>query len=87
MFLCDNQWKQILKQIFWKTKTSFKKLEYCLLVESTKIENASFLYKTTIPEVNVKTNRMISTETITKNGVLPVLTYFLKFLLQFKNPL
>ena len=29
-----------------------KKLEYCSLVESTKIENASFLYKT-ISEANV----------------------------------
>ena len=29
-----------LKQIFWKTKTCFKKLEYCFLVESTNIKNA-----------------------------------------------
>ena len=35
-----------LKQIFWKAKTFFKTLEYCFLVESTKIENASFSYKT-----------------------------------------
>ena len=45
-----------LKQIFWKTKTFFKKLEYRFLVESTKIENASFPYKTSISEANVKTN-------------------------------
>ena len=32
------------------------------MVESTKIENASFSYKTTISEVNVKTNRMMSTK-------------------------
>ena len=32
----------ILTQIFWKTKNFFKKLEYCILVESTKIENASY---------------------------------------------
>ena len=50
-----------LKQIFWKTKTFFKKLEYCLLVENTKIENASFPLKTAISEVNVMTNRMVST--------------------------
>ena len=29
-----------VKQIFWKTKTFFKKLEYQFLIESTKIENA-----------------------------------------------
>ena len=49
-----------LKQIFWKMKNFFKKLEYCFLVESTKIVNASFLYKTAISEANVKTNRIAS---------------------------
>ena len=34
------------------------------LVESTKIENATFPYKTAISEANVKTNRMVSTEWI-----------------------
>ena len=33
-----------LKQIFWKTKSFFKRLEYCFIVESTKIENASSQY-------------------------------------------
>ena len=47
-----------LKQIFWKTKTLFKKLEYLFLVESTKIDNATFPYKTALSEANVKTNRM-----------------------------
>ena len=51
-----------LKQIFWKTKTFFKKLEYRFLVESTKIENASFPYKTAISEANVKTNKMVTTK-------------------------
>ena len=51
-----------LKQIFWKTKTFFEKLENRFLVESTNIENASFLYKAAISEVNVKTNRMLSTK-------------------------
>ena len=37
-------------------------LEYRFLVESTKIENASFPYKTAISEANVKTNRMVSTK-------------------------
>ena len=31
-----------LKQIFLKTHTFFKKLEYRFLVQSTKIENATF---------------------------------------------
>ena len=51
MFLCDNQWKfwtfsiiKFLKWIFCKTETFFKKLENRF--ETTKIENASFLYKT-----------------------------------------
>ena len=35
-----------------------KKLEYRFLVESVKIENASFPYKSAISEVNVKTNAM-----------------------------
>ena len=43
-----------------KTKNFFKKLEYRFLVESTKIENASFPYKTTISEANVNTNKMVS---------------------------
>ena len=50
------------KWIFWKTKTFFKKLEYYFLVESTKIENASFPYKTAISEANVKTITMVSTK-------------------------
>ena len=51
-----------LKQIFWKTKTFLKKLELNFLVESTKIKNALFPYKTTISEANVKTNKMVSTK-------------------------
>ena len=43
-------------------KTLFKKLEYQILVESTKIENAPFPYKTATSEANVKTNRVVSTK-------------------------
>ena len=39
-----------------QTKIFLKKLEYCFLVESTKIENLSFRYKTVISDANVKTN-------------------------------
>ena len=51
-----------LKQIFWKTKTFFKKLEYRFLVETTKIENTSFPFKTALSEANVKTNKMVTTK-------------------------
>ena len=39
-----------------------KKTRVLFLVESTKIENASFSYKTATSEANVKTNRMMSTK-------------------------
>ena len=76
-----------LKQIFWKTKTFFKKLEYRFLVESTKIENASFPYKTAISEANVKTNRMVTTKWVYHRERSFVSNYFifLKVLFQFKN--
>ena len=76
-----------LKQIFWKTKTFFKKLEYRFLVESTKIENASFLYKTALSEANVKTNRMGSTKWTYHKERSFASNYFifLKILFQFKN--
>ena len=50
------------KQIFWKTKTFSKKLEYCFLVETTEIENTSFPFKTALSETNVKTNGMATTK-------------------------
>ena len=67
-----------LKQIFWKTKTFFKKVEYFFLVESTKTENASLPYKTAISETNVKTiiEWWVQNGPITKNGVLPITTLF-----------
>ena len=66
-----------LKQISWKPKTFFKKLVYCSLVESTKIENISFLCKATLSEADVKTNRIESIKVpIKKNEVLPVTTFF-----------
>ena len=45
-----------LKQIFWKTKTFFEKLEYFFLVETTKVEKTSFPFKTALSEAIVKTN-------------------------------
>ena len=51
-----------LKQTFWKPKAFFNKLEYRFLVESTKIEKASFPFKTAISESNVKTMKMVFTK-------------------------
>ena len=76
-----------LKQIFWKTKTFFKKLEYRFLVERTKIKNASFSYKNAISEANAKTNSMVSTKWIYHKERSFASSYFifLKILFQFKN--
>ena len=69
MFSCNNQWTfwtlsilQLWNRFSGKREPFFKKLEYCFLVGSTKIENASFPCKTAIPEANVKTNRMMNTK-------------------------
>ena len=43
-------------------QTLFKNLEYRFLAESSKIDNITFPYKTTLSEANVKTNRMGSTK-------------------------
>ena len=76
-----------LKQIFWKTKTLLRKLEDRFLVESTKIESASFPYKTAISEANVKTNRMVTTKWVYHRERSFASNYFifLKVLFQFKN--
>ena len=58
---------------YFNSETNFlenKKLEHRFLVESTKIENALFLYETVMSEAYVKTNGMVSkNEPITKNGI------------------
>ena len=53
-----------MKQIFWKTKTFFKKLEYYFLVEMTEIENTSIQlpFKTALSEANVRANKMATTK-------------------------
>ena len=76
-----------LKRIFWKTKAFFKKLVYRILVESTKIENASFSYKTTASTANVKISRMMSAKWTCHKERSFASNYFifLKILFQFKN--
>ena len=95
MFLSESQWKfgtfsiLTLKQILWKTKTFFKKLKYCFLLETTKIENALFSYKSAISEANVKTNRMVGRKwTYHKEKSFASYCFILlKILFQFKNVL
>ena len=53
-----------LKQFPLKTKTFFKKLENCILVESATIEKTTFPYRTTLSKVDVKTKRMGITKLI-----------------------
>ena len=45
------------KQIFWKMKKNFNRFGCGVLVESTKIENATFSYKTTQSNIMEITKR------------------------------
>ena len=50
---------------YFNFKTNFlenENLEFHFLVETTKIENTSFSFKTALSEANVKTNRMVTTK-------------------------
>ena len=75
------------KEIFCKTKSFFKKMEYRFLVESTNTENASFSYKTAILEANVMTKRMVNSKWTysIERGFANICSSFLKILFQFKN--
>ena len=72
---------------FLKNENFFKKLEYHILVQTTRIENATFLYKTVLSESNVKTNGMgDTTKTYHKEGSFASNYFsFPKNLFQFKN--
>ena len=76
-----------LKEIFWKTKTFFKKLEYVFLIKSSWIENGLFSYKTAIWEANVKTDKMVSTNWTyhKEQSFASHYLIFLKIFFQFKN--
>ena len=65
----------------------FRKTGVPFLVESTKIENASFPYKTEISEANVKTNKMVTTKWTYHKERSFASNYFifLKILFQFKS--
>ena len=77
----------IFKTDFLEYETLFKKLEYHFLVESTKIENASFPYKTAISEANDKTNKMVTTKWTYHKERSFASNYFvfLKKIFQFNN--
>ena len=45
---------------FLESKSLFQKTGVPFLVESTRIENAFFSYKTVLSEANIKTNRIVS---------------------------
>ena len=65
MFFCDNHWKNWnfnFETNFLKNTNLFQKTGVLFLIESTKIENAKFSYKTALSEATVKTNRMKSTK-------------------------
>ena len=68
-------------------ETFFNKLEYSFSVESTKIENTSFLYKTAISEANIETYRMVTTKLTYHKERSFASNYliFLKILFQFKK--
>ena len=72
---------------FLENENLFKKTGVIYSVESTKIENASFSYKTAISEANVKTNRVVSTKWTYHKERSFASNYFifLKIFLQFKN--
>ena len=70
---------------FLENKNFFHKTAVPFLVESTKIGNASFPYKTTISEANVKTNSVVTKWTYHKvRSFASNYFIFLKILLQFK---
>ena len=79
----------ILKQNFWKTKTFFKKVEYQFLVESTKIKNKMHRCHSKLPcqkQMLRQIEWWVRNGPITKNGVLPVTTLFLrKFCFSLRN--
>ena len=72
---------------FLENENFFKKLEYRSLVKRTKIEKASFPYKTATSEANVKTNRVVTTKWVYRRerGFASNYSIFWKVLFQFKN--
>ena len=74
---------------FPENEILFIKVEYRFLVESTKIENATFPYKTALSEGNVNANRMWSAKCTYHKERSFTINYFIfwNILFPFKNPL
>ena len=63
--------------IFCKTKAFFIKLEYRFLVETIKIQNTLFSFKTSLLEAMLRQIEWtLQNGPITKSGVLPLTTLF-----------
>ena len=62
-------------------------MEYCFLVEATKIENTPLPFKTALSEANVKTNSMATTKWTYRNEWSFASNYFifLESLFQFQD--
>ena len=91
MFLRDNQWTierfqySNFKKDFLENENLFPRTEVPFLVESTRIENASFPYKTAISKARVKTDRMVSTKWTYYRERSFALCQYLLFLKKNKN--
>ena len=72
---------------FLENETVFQKTGVTFLVESTKIENASFPYKSAISKANDNTNKVVATKwTYHKERSFASNCFiFLKILFQFKS--
>ena len=70
-----------------KKENFLKKLEYRFLVESTKIDNIIFPYKTALPKANFRTNRMGRTKLTNQKEQSFASNHFpfSKILFQFRN--
>ena len=80
MFWFNNQISIInFETGFLKNENLFQKTGVPFLVESIKIENASFSYKIAMSEANVKTNGMVNTKGIYKKEWSFASNYFIFF--------
>ena len=66
-----------LKQIFWKTKSFFKKLEYRFL--SGRLKTQHFHTKLPCQKLMRQIEWAVQNRPIMKNGVLPITTFFENF--------
>ena len=77
-----------LKQIFWKKKAFFKKLEYHFLVETTEIKTHHFHSKLLCQKPMLRDIEwQLQNGPITKSGVLPVSTLFFRTFFPVLEPL